>query len=545
MEQGLIHIYCGDGKGKTSAAIGLAVRAAGSGLKVLFTRFLKNESSGELAILDDISQIKVLHLEKSYGFFKNLSEEKKQEVRETYLQLWRAIELEILTGRYDVLVIDEFMAAYKYDLIPKEEAIEFLEKKPKELEIVLTGRNPDEKLVELADYVSEIKKVIGKTRSGLQMGYTTGSCAAAAAKAAAEMLLSGEEIRQVRLLTPKGIELYLELEEIMRKKSEVSCAVRKYSGDDPDVTNGILVYATVQKVEKKSKINSENSVDLSEKINLDGGIGIGRVTKPGLEQKIGQAAINKVPRRMICEAVEEVCRKYEYTGNLQVRLSVPEGAEVAKKTFNPRLGIEGGISILGTTGIVEPMSEKALTDTIYLEMKMLKENGTDWCYVVPGNYGMDFLRKKLHVDTALSVKCSNYVGETIEDAKLLGMKGILLIGHIGKFIKLAAGVMNTHSRQADCRMEVLGVHAAMNDADAAVVREIMDCINTTEAMEILRREKLIEPVMESVMKRIEFFLKNRAGEELEIGVILFSTEDGILGKSENADELLKKIQENR
>ena len=306
------------------------------------------------------------------------------------------------------------------------------------------------------------------------------------------------------------------------------------------MTNGILVYATVQKVEKKSKINSENSVDLSEKINLDGGIGIGRVTKPGLEQKIGQAAINKVPRRMICEAVEEVCRKYEYTGNLQVRLSVPEGAEVAKKTFNPRLGIEGGISILGTTGIVEPMSEKALTDTIYLEMKMLKENGTDWCYVVPGNYGMDFLRKKLHVDTAFSVKCSNYVGETIEDAKLLGMKGILLIGHIGKFIKLAAGVMNTHSRQADCRMEVLGVHAAMNGAD-----EIMDCINTTEAMEILRREKLIEPVMESVMKRIEFFLKNRAGEELEIGVILFSTEDGILGKSENADELLKKIQENR
>ena len=101
MEQGLIHIYCGDGKGKTSAAIGLAVRAAGSGLKVLFTRFLKNESSGELAILDDISQIKVLHLEKSYGFFKNLSEEKKQEVRETYLRLWRAIELEILTGRYD------------------------------------------------------------------------------------------------------------------------------------------------------------------------------------------------------------------------------------------------------------------------------------------------------------------------------------------------------------------------------------------------------------------------------------------------------------
>ena len=391
----------------------------------------------------------------------------------------------------------------------------------------------------------ETEKKQTDEKKELRTGFTTGTCAAACTRAAVLFLCTGEAPAAAETVTPSGVRAILPIVRAEREEDSAVCGVQKDSGDDPDVTNGILVYATVQKVEKKSKINSENSVDLSEKINLDGGIGIGRVTKPGLEQKIGQAAINKVPRRMICEAVEEVCGKFQYTENLKVIISVPEGAVVAKKTFNPRLGIEGGISILGTTGIVEPMSEKALTDTIYLEMKMLKENGTDWCYVVPGNYGMDFLRENLQVDTALSVKCSNYVGETIEDAKLLGMKGILLIGHIGKFIKLAAGVMNTHSRQADCRMEVLGVHAAMNDADAAVVREIMDCINTTEAMEILRREKLIEPVMESVMKRIEFFLKNRAGEELEIGVILFSTEDGILGKSENADELLKKIQENR
>ena len=168
MEQGLIHIYCGDGKGKTSAAIGLAVRAAGSGLKVLFTRFLKNESSGELAILDDISQIKVLHLEKSYGFFKNLSEEEKQEVRETYLQLWRAIELEILTGRYDVLVIDEFMAAYRYGLIPNEEAVQFLKDRPDNLEVVLTGRDPSDELLELADYISEVKMVRHPFEKGIR-----------------------------------------------------------------------------------------------------------------------------------------------------------------------------------------------------------------------------------------------------------------------------------------------------------------------------------------------------------------------------------------
>ena len=392
-----------------------------------------------------------------------------------------------------------------------------------------------------------MKQEIGRNRSGLRLGYTTGSCAAAAAKAAVAMLLKEEEITHVKLITPKGIELYLEVESTIRTADYVQCAVEKYSGDDPDVTDGMKVYAKAEKIESflKEEEAEERCFEIKDHIVLAGGEGIGRVTKAGLEQQTGFPAINKIPRRMIADAVDEECRQYKYGGKIKITLSIPGGEKIAKKTFNPRLGIVGGLSVLGTTGIVEPMSEKALTDTIWLEMKMLKETGYDRCYVVPGNYGMDFLRKKLHVDTALSVKCSNYVGETIEDAKLLGMKGILLIGHIGKFIKLAAGVMNTHSRQADCRMEVLGVHAAMNGADAAVVREIMDCINTTEAMEILRREKLIEPVMESVMKRIEFFLKNRAGEELEIGVILFSTEDGILGKSENADELLKKIQENR
>ena len=242
------------------------------------------------------------------------------------------------------------------------------------------------------------------------------------------------------------------------------CAVVKDGGDDPDVTSGSKICATV---------TADNGGDgEKELLQIDGGKGVGRVTRPGLDQPVGNAAINHVPREMITREVQEVCRLCDFHGTLHILISVPDGEVLAERTFNPRLGIEGGISILGTTGIVEPMSEKALTDTIYLEMKMLKENGTDWCYVVPGNYGMDFLRKKLHVDTALSVKCSNYVGETIEDAKLLGMKGILLIGHIGKFIKLAAGVMNTHSRQADCRMEVVGVHAAMNGADAAVVREL-------------------------------------------------------------------------
>ena len=377
---------------------------------------------------------------------------------------------------------------------------------------------------------------IGRTRSGLRLGWTTGSCAAAAAKAAAQMLFSGEEICQVRLMTPKGIELDLDVEHITRTPDYVQCAVRKYSGDDPDVTDGLLIYA---KVEKQEEASSGLGVI------LDGGAGVGRVTKPGLEQQIGQAAINKVPRRMITEEVERICRACGYCGEMKVTISIPDGEETAKKTFNPRLGIVGGLSVLGTSGIVEPMSEKALTDTIYLEMKMLRESGYSCCYAVPGNYGMDFLTDQLGINPDLAVKCSNYVGDTIDDANLLGMKGLLLIGHVGKFIKLAAGVMNTHSRAADCRMEVFASHAAMAGADAAAVKEIMACLNTAEAVKILKGKGLLPDVMKTVMERIAFYLRQRAGGELETGAVVFSGEEGILGRTENAERLLGLIESQR
>lgn len=380
-----------------------------------------------------------------------------------------------------------------------------------------------------------MNKEIGRTRSGLRYGWTTGSCAAAAAKAAAQMLFGGEELRQVRLITPKGIELLLDVEAITRMPDYVECAVRKYSGDDPDVTDGLLIFAKVEKTGDTSGYQ----------MMLDGGIGVGRVTKPGLEQQVGQAAINKVPRRMISEEVERVCRKHDYRGKVKVLISIPEGIETAKKTFNPRLGIMGGLSVLGTSGIVEPMSEKALTDTIFLEMKMLKENGYSCCYAVPGNYGIDFLTESLKIDANLCVKCSNYVGETIDDAKILGMKSLLLIGHVGKFIKLAAGVMNTHSRQADCRMEVFASHAAMAGADADTVKKIMNCVNTTETIRILKERSLLSNVMKSVMQRIWFYLQQRAGGEFEIGAIVFSDEEGILGQTDNAEKMLQKTEMQR
>ena len=369
---------------------------------------------------------------------------------------------------------------------------------------------------------------VWKNQKQLRLGYTTGSCAAAAAKAAAYMLLSGQTLTQASLLTPKGITLYLDVEYIEKSQGQVSCAIQKDSGDDPDITDGVYVYATVK-----------HSAGTG--LSLGGGEGVGRVTKKGLEQEIGAAAINKVPRHMILEAVEEQRAQFDCKEGLEILISIPEGQKLAVKTFNPRLGIEGGISVLGTSGIVEPMSEKALTDTIYLEMKFLKENGHDWCYIVPGNYGSDFLTETLGYNGALAVKCSNYIGETIDAAVSLGMKGILFIGHAGKLIKLAAGVMNTHSRQADCRMEVLSSHAAMKGASGAEVERIMNCTTTTEAIEFLKELGILDIAMESIVSRIDFYLKQRAGSELKIGAIMFSKEEGILCETSDTEKLLEQI----
>ena len=196
-----------------------------------------------------------------------------------------------------------------------------------------------------------------KDNKKMRYGYTTGSCAAGAAGAAARMLLGGKPLSYARLMTPRGIELTLTLLDVFLSEEEVSCAIRKDGGDDPDATTGLLVYASVKKCREPG-------------IHIDGGRGVGRVTQKGLEQPVGAAAINKVPRQMIEQEVEKACDEFSYEGGIQVIISIPGGEEVAKKTFNPRLGIEGGLSVLGTSGIVVPMSEDALIASIRTEMKM-------------------------------------------------------------------------------------------------------------------------------------------------------------------------------
>lgn len=360
----------------------------------------------------------------------------------------------------------------------------------------------------------------------LRCGYTTGSCATAASKAAAAMLLTGERIDSVRIDTPKGIVLNLEPLEVMLTADFASCAIRKDSGDDPDDTNGVLVYAKVEKTAEPG-------------IMIEGGVGVGRVTKPGLACAVGGPAINPTPRKMITTEVGKVMTEAGYTGGLKVTISIPAGVEIAKKTFNPRLGIIGGLSVLGTSGIVEPMSEKALVETMYVEIRAQQAAGNKNLLVFFGNYGEDFTRDEMKLDLEGHVTCSNFVGELLDYAVFCGFETLLLIGHSGKLVKVAQGVMNTHSKYADCRTELFALEAMFHGASVEVGKEIYSCLTTDEVTKVLKRENIFEPVIEKVTEKIDFYMQHRVHGKIKTAALMFSNVYGILGKTKYADELVE------
>ena len=364
----------------------------------------------------------------------------------------------------------------------------------------------------------------------MRMGYTTGSCAAAASKAAACLLLTGHAPETVSLLTPKGIPLELPIREAESGGGWARCAVEKDGGDDPDVTTGALIYAELRYAEAPG-------------VEIDGGVGVGRVTKPGLDQPVGAAAINSTPRRMIRENVEEICRRVDYRGGLRVVISAPAGVEIAKKTFNPRLGIVGGISILGTTGIVEPMSEKALVETIRVELRQRRAEGREYALLTPGNYGSDFLKGSLGVEEKLAVQVSNFIGDSLDICRDLGFRGALLVGHVGKLVKIAGNMLNTHSKYGDCRVELLGAHAGAAGLTPEALGRVLDCVSCDEALRIIREGGFWDETLRRVTERVAHNLAHRAGEGLETGAILFSNVYGVLSETENARALMKKITE--
>ena len=378
--------------------------------------------------------------------------------------------------------------------------------------------------------MSIMEEYIVKDGKKLRLGYTTGSCAAAASKAAAWMLLTGKSKESIQIDTPKGIILKLDVLQISMEDDVVSCAIEKDGGDDPDVTKGSLVFAQVTRTDKPGII-------------IDGGQGVGRVTKRGLDQPVGAAAINSVPRQMIRENLEEVCRLTDYHGGLSVVISVPDGEQLAKKTFNPRLGIVGGISILGTTGIVEPMSEQALVDTIRVELRQRKANGAEYVLLTPGNYGSDYIQKDIGIDPKIAVLTSNFIGDALDICKELGFKGALLIGHIGKLVKIAGGMLNTHSKYGDCRMDIMAAHAGAAGLSAPQIAEMLDCATCDEAIRILKENDLCSQTLERISNRISFIMDHRVAGEMKTGAILFSKEYGFLSETKNARSLLKLITE--
>ena len=269
-----------------------------------------------------------------------------------------------------------------------------------------------------------------------------------------------------------------------------------------------------------------------------GGIGVGRVTRPGLACAVGDWAINPVPRRMITEALQAACRQCGYTGGLRLTLSIPEGQRLAQKTFNPRLGIVGGLSILGTSGIVDPMSEQALVDTIHTEMDSRRAAGQTHLLAFFGNYGVDFSRDHLGVDVSQRVTISNYVGETLDYAAYKGFSDVLVIGHIGKLVKVAQGIMNTHSHYADGRTTLLALEAVFAGASRQLARQIYDSLTTDEAVRLLKEQNLLEPVMAAVCEKIEAYMDQRTHGEVPTAAVVFSNAYGVLGLTSRAKEFL-------
>lgn len=360
----------------------------------------------------------------------------------------------------------------------------------------------------------------------LKCGYTTGSCASACARASAYMLLSQSLISEINYTTPSGERVVFNLREQHFESDFAVCAIEKYSGDDPDVTSGMLIYTKVEKI--------------SEGFVVDGGKGIGRVTQKGLDQPVGSAAINSVPRKSIEHNLREIADEFEYCGGLKATVFAPKGEEIAKKTMNSQLGIVGGISILGTTGIVRPMSDDALKETIKLEISMKRRN-SGILVLTPGNYGEVFAFEKFSLNEKYMVKTSNFIGFSIDCCVENKCSKALLIGHIGKFAKLGCGIMNTHSHNADGRIETLVTCALKIGADLETLKEVASAVTTDDAIDILKNRCFLEKTMELLMERIYFYINKRSGE-MTAEAVVFSNKYGILGKTKGADDIIKELR---
>ena len=362
----------------------------------------------------------------------------------------------------------------------------------------------------------------------LRYGYTTGSSATAATKAALMYLLDDgkHDILEVTIKLPSGNPLTISVNSLEKKENSVLASVIKDGGDDPDVTHGLEIF---------SKVTLRKDL----KINIFGGIGVGKVTKKGLPVAPGNSAINPVPLKMIRETVEEMLP--EGLG-ADVEIFVPKGEETAKKTLNAKLGIIGGISILGTTGIVKPMSEESWKASLAIELKMALENaGNGEAIFLFGNRGKQYLSDNFDDNTSQAIVISNFVGYMFDRACEFEAKKIYFIGELGKFVKVAGGIFHTHSRVSDAKMEILTANALLVGESTENMKKIMASNTTEEATKYIEKTEVYSLLAEKAKQKCEEYCR-RNGWELEVETLIISAEKEVLGNSRHFFDNFKRKQ---
>ena len=295
-----------------------------------------------------------------------------------------------------------------------------------------------------------------KDRHTWREGYTTGSCAAGAAKAACLLLQRNNLPERVEIPLPNSARLMMPILSGNCEFPVAKAGILKDGGDDADITHGLEIQAVVRCLSPQGDVH------------IRGGQGVGIVTKKGLAVAVGESAINPVPRQMIYQAVREVFPQEE----IEITIEVPGGETIASRTLNPRLGIVGGISILGTSGIVRPMSEEAFKTSILPELDQAVAYGHKTVVLTPGHYGYRVATERFEVPSEAVIQMSNFVGFLLEEAVYRGIEQVILLGHIGKLIKVAGGIFHTHNRMADARMEILIAHAALAGFDPAALEHL-------------------------------------------------------------------------
>ncbi|WP_203650555.1 cobalt-precorrin-5B (C(1))-methyltransferase CbiD [Secundilactobacillus yichangensis] len=357
----------------------------------------------------------------------------------------------------------------------------------------------------------------------LRKGYTTGTTATAASVAAARAILDQKAPVVVKVNAANGTPVQFNVQDCTFDRNQASVAIQKDGGDDQDATDGMLIYSTVT-------LRSDHT------ITLDGGKGIGRVTQEGLANKPGMPAINPTPYKLIQEGVRDVLGPGR---GADIVISAPEGERVAKLTYNPKLGIVGGISILGTSGIVTPMSEESWKHSISIEMNIHRKRGDTELILTPGNYGEDFLKDEMHIPVTKQVQMSNFVGYVLKEVQRLGFTKVLMVGDLGKMIKVAGGIFSTHSKDADARAEIMVANLALMGAPLDLMKKVYGCLTTISMIKLINEagyQDVYQTIVDKIKGRAEKLLAHRE-PKVEIDAVIFSRDTGFLAATKPLKEI--------